>query len=206
QKQMKAASEHCSVPMCSVSSRYNSCTSFHSFPVNEEIRKKWILNIRRINFQITKHTVYAVYISNQMILFATYKHMMAFWEQIEPSTHRMICVTSSKVTRETGLYVKTRALPAIDEFFLFLMHLALGLKQKDLAHRFHGHAQTSPPVIPTPKIVPKACGEDHPRQYDHIVFTLDGQLITEESEDILMAQGLLLCVYFAFGIESNPVS
>ncbi|ROJ46205.1 hypothetical protein DPX16_10930 [Anabarilius grahami] len=46
--------------------------------------------------------------------FATHKHMMAFWEQIEPSTHRMIRVTSSKVTRETGLYVKTRALPAID--------------------------------------------------------------------------------------------
>ncbi len=56
QKQMKAASEHCSVPLCSVSSRYNSCASFHSFPVKEEIRKKWILNIRRINFQITKHT------------------------------------------------------------------------------------------------------------------------------------------------------
>ncbi len=68
QKQIKAASEHCSVPLCSVSSRYNSCASFHSFPVKEEIRKKWIVNIRRINFQITKHTKYAVYISNQMIL------------------------------------------------------------------------------------------------------------------------------------------
>ncbi len=44
------------VPLCSVSSRYNSCASFHSFPVKEEIRKKWIVNIRRINFQITKHT------------------------------------------------------------------------------------------------------------------------------------------------------
>ncbi len=56
QKQMKAASEHCSVPLCSVSSRYNSCASFYSFPVKEEIRKKCIVNIRRINFQITKHT------------------------------------------------------------------------------------------------------------------------------------------------------
>ncbi len=53
---MKAASEHCSVPLCSVSSRYNSCASFYSFPVKEEIRKKFIVNIRRINFQITKHT------------------------------------------------------------------------------------------------------------------------------------------------------
>ncbi len=68
---------------------------------------------------------------------------MAFWEQIEHSTHRMNRVTSSKVTRETGLYVKTRALPAIDEFFLFMMHLALGLKQKDLAHRFHVHQTTA---------------------------------------------------------------
>lgn len=56
QKQMKVASEHCSVPFCSVSSRYNSSVSFHSFPVAEEIRKRWIINIRRIDFQITKHT------------------------------------------------------------------------------------------------------------------------------------------------------
>ena len=56
QKQMKVASEHCSVPLCSVSSRYNSCVSFHSFPVEEEIRKRWLVNIRRSHFQITKHT------------------------------------------------------------------------------------------------------------------------------------------------------
>lgn len=37
--------------------------------------------------------------------------------------------------------------------------------------------------------------------YDHIVLTLDGQLITEESEDISMALGLLLCLYFVFGIQ-----
>lgn len=48
-----------------------------------------------------------------------------------------------------------------------------------LSPLLQGHAQTSPPVIPTPKIVPKACGEDHLMQYDHILFTLDGQLITE---------------------------
>lgn len=74
-----------------------------------------------------------------------------------------------------------------------------------LSPLLQGHAQTSPPDIPTPKIVPKGCREGHPMQYNHIVFTLDGQLITEESEDISMALGLLLCVYFACGIESNPV-
>ena len=75
---------------------------------------------------------------------------MAFWEQIEPSTLRMIRVTSSKATRETCPSVKTRhALPAIDEFFLFMIHLALGLKQKDLAHRFQVHQTTVSRIITT---------------------------------------------------------
>lgn len=64
-----------------------------------------------------------------------------------------------------------------------------------------GHAQTSPSDIQTPKMLLKGCREGHPMQYDHIVLTLDGQLITDESEDISMALGLLLCIYFAFGIE-----
>ncbi|XP_056120604.1 uncharacterized protein LOC130097688 [Rhinichthys klamathensis goyatoka] len=78
--------------------------------------------------------------------FATYNHLMAFWELIEPATHRMIRVTNSKVTKEGG---NTRALPAIDEFFLFMMHLALGLKQKDLGHRFHVHQATVSRIITT---------------------------------------------------------
>lgn len=81
--------------------------------------------------------------------FATHRHFMAFWEQIEPSTHRMIRVTCSKATRETCPSVKTRALPAIDELFLFMMHLALGLKQKDLGHRFQVHQTTVSRIITT---------------------------------------------------------
>ncbi len=50
---------------------------------------------------------YALNVSKEKYIFifrfATYKQMMAFWEKIEPSTHRMICVTSSKVTMATGL-------------------------------------------------------------------------------------------------------
>ena len=62
----------------------------------------------------------------------------------------MIRVTSSKATRETCPSVKTRhALPAIDEFFLFMIHLALGLKQKDLAHRFQVHQTTVSRIITT---------------------------------------------------------
>ncbi|KAI4885526.1 hypothetical protein NFI96_020104 [Prochilodus magdalenae] len=53
---MGGASEHCSVPLCSVSSRYNSVVSFHSFPEEETLRKKWLVKIRRENFTVTKHT------------------------------------------------------------------------------------------------------------------------------------------------------
>ncbi|MGH0163616.1 UNVERIFIED_CONTAM: hypothetical protein FKN15_045392 [Acipenser sinensis] len=54
--------------------------------------------------------------------FASYRHLMAFWRLIEPST--------AKIMR------------TIDEFFLFMMYLALGLKDKDLGHRFNIHRST----------------------------------------------------------------
>lgn len=37
-----SAAEHCCVPLCSASSKFNSVLSFHSFPTDEERRKKWI--------------------------------------------------------------------------------------------------------------------------------------------------------------------
>lgn len=48
--------EHCCVPLCSASSKYNSVLSFHTFPVDEERRKTWIRNIRRENLSFTSHT------------------------------------------------------------------------------------------------------------------------------------------------------
>lgn len=48
--------EHCSVPLCTATAKFNSVLSFHSFPVHEETRKKWIINIRRDRFNITNHT------------------------------------------------------------------------------------------------------------------------------------------------------
>ncbi|XP_073702352.1 uncharacterized protein [Garra rufa] len=266
QKLMRPRSEHCCVPLCVVSAIYNSTLSFHSFPVEKDLRKKWIVQIRRDDFQVNKNTkVCSVHFrpddfmdgtrlkrlkkgvfptlfewnhyqeepprlsvwerrerpltpdpgsdvdqddmdfdvertghdycsvpeaaavdmflhENQELKreiedlrkqleqtktihrfglkrfagsdedirfytrFATYNHLMAFWELIEPATHRMIRVTSSKVFKEPG---NTRALPAIDEFFLFLMHLALGLKQKDLGHRFQVHQTTVSRIITT---------------------------------------------------------
>ncbi len=46
--------------------------------------------------------------------------------------------------------------------------------------------------IPTPKMKFNHCREGQLVQYDHIVLTLDGQLITEESEGISTALGRLL--------------
>lgn len=56
QKLMRPRSEHCCVPLCVVSARYNSTVSFHSFPVEEDLRKKWIVQIRRDDFQVNKNT------------------------------------------------------------------------------------------------------------------------------------------------------
>lgn len=50
------AAEHCCVPLCAASSRFNSVLSFHTFPTDEEKRRKWIHNIRREKLNITSHT------------------------------------------------------------------------------------------------------------------------------------------------------
>uniref|UniRef100_A0A8B9HPG2 V-myb avian myeloblastosis viral oncogene homolog-like 2a n=2 Tax=Astyanax mexicanus TaxID=7994 RepID=A0A8B9HPG2_ASTMX len=47
---------HCCVPHCSRSSRYNSLISFHRFPVDPELRARWVQQIRRDNFTPTDHT------------------------------------------------------------------------------------------------------------------------------------------------------
>uniref|UniRef100_A0A3B3VXB6 THAP domain-containing protein 1 n=1 Tax=Poecilia latipinna TaxID=48699 RepID=A0A3B3VXB6_9TELE len=49
-------SEFCCVPLCPVSSRCNKFVSFFNFPTDEELRKKWIVAIRRANLAIKAHT------------------------------------------------------------------------------------------------------------------------------------------------------
>ncbi len=66
-----------------------------------------------------------------------------------------------------------------------------------------GHEQSSTPGISTLKMVLKGCREGHPMHYDHIVLTLDGQLITEDSEDITMALGLLSCLQSIKGLKKT---
>ncbi|XP_073709417.1 sterile alpha motif domain-containing protein 3-like [Misgurnus anguillicaudatus] len=78
---------------------------------------------------------------------------------------------------------------------------ALFKEDPGLMYEVEGHAQTRPSETATPKILLKGCREGHPMQYDHISLVLDGQLVTEESEDISMALGLLLCIYFTFEIQ-----
>ncbi|KAK7154797.1 hypothetical protein R3I93_009675 [Phoxinus phoxinus] len=80
--------------------------------------------------------------------FASYRHLQAFWRQIEPATSRIVRVgTQPSTSSATEAPVKTadpsrqtsRCLPLIDELFLFLVYLALGLKEKDLGDRFNVH-------------------------------------------------------------------
>ncbi|XP_034748650.1 THAP domain-containing protein 2-like [Etheostoma cragini] len=55
-RQDSTSAEHCCVPLCEASSKFNSVLSFHTFPVDEESRRKWFHNIRRERFNITSHT------------------------------------------------------------------------------------------------------------------------------------------------------
>uniref|UniRef100_A0A3Q0SYG9 THAP domain-containing protein 1 n=1 Tax=Amphilophus citrinellus TaxID=61819 RepID=A0A3Q0SYG9_AMPCI len=52
----KKYSEHCCVRLCSASSKFNGVLSFHSFPTQSNLRKRWLINIRRDDFTVTSHT------------------------------------------------------------------------------------------------------------------------------------------------------
>ncbi|XP_023660883.1 v-myb avian myeloblastosis viral oncogene homolog-like 2a isoform X2 [Paramormyrops kingsleyae] len=56
QKQQKRRSDHCCVPQCSASSKFNGILTFHRFPADAELRKKWLINICRDKFHITVNT------------------------------------------------------------------------------------------------------------------------------------------------------
>uniref|UniRef100_A0A4W5Q820 DDE Tnp4 domain-containing protein n=1 Tax=Hucho hucho TaxID=62062 RepID=A0A4W5Q820_9TELE len=72
---------------------------------------------------------------------------MDFWHLIEQAAEtKFISVTSTNPS-ETSVTQRKPTLPSIDEFFLFMTHLSLGLKQKDLAHRFSIHQSTVSRII-----------------------------------------------------------
>ncbi|KAK9973148.1 hypothetical protein ABG768_023892 [Culter alburnus] len=56
QRTDSTTAEHCCVPLCQASSKYNKVLSFHTFPSDAEIRRKWLVAIRRDNFTVSPHT------------------------------------------------------------------------------------------------------------------------------------------------------
>ncbi|KAF3833130.1 hypothetical protein F7725_026795 [Dissostichus mawsoni] len=56
QRQTRKYSEHCCVPLCSASAKCNGVLSFHGFPIQLNLRRQWLVNIRRENFTITSHS------------------------------------------------------------------------------------------------------------------------------------------------------
>ena len=56
QKRDGASHSFCCVPLCSMTGKYNSAVSYHTFPKDESQRKKWIHNIKRANLVINRWT------------------------------------------------------------------------------------------------------------------------------------------------------
>ena len=56
QRREGTTAEHCCVPLCSSSAKFNSSLSFHTFPSDHQQRQKWIVKIRREKFVISHHT------------------------------------------------------------------------------------------------------------------------------------------------------
>ncbi|CDQ92429.1 unnamed protein product [Oncorhynchus mykiss] len=137
--------------LCSVSSKCNGIVSFHSFLVDVELRKRWLVAVRRDNFTVTKHTkvcsthctlnVYCIYIRFQL---TPQNFTRSSWAMIVMSFFS-IQITPGPST--PGVTRRKPTLLSINEFFLFMTHLSLGLKQKDLTHRFSIHQSTVSRII-----------------------------------------------------------
>ncbi|KAK7895700.1 hypothetical protein WMY93_021025 [Mugilogobius chulae] len=54
-RQDSSSCYHCCVPSCTASAKFNSALSFFTFPKDVE-RKKWLINIRRDQFEVTTNT------------------------------------------------------------------------------------------------------------------------------------------------------
>ncbi|KAK7921812.1 hypothetical protein WMY93_008714 [Mugilogobius chulae] len=83
--------------------------------------------------------------------FASYRHLQYFWRLIEPAVRTsMIRVTSAKASEAaSGGFHRSTKLEPIDELFMFLMYLSVGLLPQDLAARFRVHRSTVSRIIAT---------------------------------------------------------
>uniref|UniRef100_A0AAZ1X0D9 THAP-type domain-containing protein n=1 Tax=Oreochromis aureus TaxID=47969 RepID=A0AAZ1X0D9_OREAU len=207
-------------------------SSFHGFPTHSDLRRQWLVNIRRDNFTITSHTRVCSrhFASDQLIEpttldggrrlikgavptlfewngFKGEPPRRSVWERTEQclelvpaddqEEHNISAsvaedlskdvetlrkeIQELRVQREFGLqrfagsdtdirfytsiillvhnlrsnifpFVFTfqrQLLQPIDEFFLFLVFLSVGLKERDLAHRFNIHQSTVSRIIAT---------------------------------------------------------
>ncbi|KAK7930417.1 hypothetical protein WMY93_006812 [Mugilogobius chulae] len=265
-----AASHHCCVPKCTASAKSNSVLSFHSFPKDSVVQKKWVVNVRRDNFRINDARVCSRHFKSDDLIepsapsgrrrlkkgavpvlfewnnyslpatrpsvwdrrerpptpdapeeepvmdidladhdycssaepaaldlaldetsalraenaqlraqmeamtirckfglerfsssdeqirlytrFASYARLMSFWSQIESALPGLVRVTRARTalhTEDVRHAVHATSLQPIDEFFLFMTYLSLGLVQSDLASRFGIHQSTVSRIITT---------------------------------------------------------
>uniref|UniRef100_A0A3P9LTM5 THAP-type domain-containing protein n=1 Tax=Oryzias latipes TaxID=8090 RepID=A0A3P9LTM5_ORYLA len=146
QRTIYSTAEHCCVPLCQASSKYNSLLSFHTFPSDAEIRRKWLVAIRRDKFTVTPHTrVCSRHFNKDDVrepLSETGRRLLnkgAVPALERPPKHNANCFS----------FEQTRFLQPIDEMFMFLNYLALGSKQRDLADRYGVHQSTVSRIITT---------------------------------------------------------
>uniref|UniRef100_A0A3Q3SZ89 THAP-type domain-containing protein n=1 Tax=Mastacembelus armatus TaxID=205130 RepID=A0A3Q3SZ89_9TELE len=197
-KQERQYHEHCCVPMCTSSSKFNGVLSFHGFPRDVQLRKRWLVNIRRDKFTVTAHTVPVLFQWND---YSIPSPRLSVWDRVstpEPSAgdeQLMDCTPAAdhdyssvpepafldtavdkhmqleekidalmkeiqelKLLSTFGIerfaqsdvnirFYTRQSLQPIDELFLFLMYLSVGLKEQDLANRFNIHTSTVSRII-----------------------------------------------------------
>ncbi|XP_034091416.1 uncharacterized protein LOC117558962 [Gymnodraco acuticeps] len=87
--------------------------------------------------------------------FPSYNHLMAFWFLIEPPFIKWFVLQERyQLPRGMKKWLHTHVhqrqlLQPIDEFFLFLCFLSVGLKERHLANRFNVHQSTVSRIIAT---------------------------------------------------------
>ncbi|XP_048101279.1 uncharacterized protein LOC125295790 [Alosa alosa] len=149
--EVSADHDYCAIP--EPSSLDLSCAANEDLACEVEELKKQLQELRlQRNFGLQRFAG-----SDEDIRFYTrfpsYDHSMAFWWLTEPSVHKMVRITRARAAAKKNEEVTRscvsgrQVLQPIDEFFLFLVHLSVGLKERDLGHRFGIHSSTVSRVV-----------------------------------------------------------
>jgi len=141
--------------------------------------------------------------------FPTYKHFTYFFEFARPSAENMTYCYASGVLENRP---STRAIQLIDELFMFLVRIKLGLFIQDLAFRFHLHISSvsrklttwvnylyfllgSQPIWPTREQVNVCMPEEFKELYPSTRVILDCTEIFVETPSSLLLQSQLYSSY-----------